>query len=172
MSMGSQVDPFASVLGAGRGQAPITSPASAPGSAGNGTRPIVASDLLGEFIESCSTVVEVVLGREDAPVPLDGIPYPAAVFKAYLLFLACYAPESENWRERFDWGERLDSFCECLLPEVSELLGFDGLFPTRFEVELAFAAFAHASYEESELRAFMLGVELFAISGLFRELAR
>lgn len=163
MSPRAPADAFAAVLGAGRGQAAV--PGTGSGSTTGGERRIVTTDLLAEFVGCCSAVLEVVLGEEDAPVVLEGNEFPASMYKAYLMFLACGAPDSD------DFDVLLDSFCERLHPDVWELLGFRHA-PDRFELELAFAAFVDFSYLESELRAFTTGIELFAASGVFQDLSR
>jgi hypothetical protein len=130
---------------------------------------VVASDLVTDFVDACDTAIELAFEDPSAADLTPGldIEEPAAMLKAYLLFLACWAPYSNG--EDHNAAE-VDDWFELVTPRVWQMLGFRAR-PTRLSLGLAFSLLGGREHQAPELRALMWAVRDFAASGLMPGLA-
>lgn len=133
------------------------------------TSRVVASDLVADFIDACDTAIGLAF---DDPTTADLTPgldveEPAAMLKAYLLFLASWSPHAG--RESFDAAD-VDDWFEAVTPRVWLLLAFRSQ-PSRLAIGLAFSLLGDAEHQAPELRALLWAVRDFAASGLMPGLA-
>jgi hypothetical protein len=133
---------------------------------------VVSAELVAEFVESCDYALRLAVdadSAEDVELVVDiDVERPAAMAKAYLLFLAqrCAA----SGRADFDAPD-VDAWFERLIAPTWELLGFERA-PSRLTVGLAFSLLRYPEHQRPLLRVLARIVEDFAASGLLRGLPR
>lgn len=133
------------------------------------TSRVVASDPVVDFVAACDAAVDLAFDDPSAAdfTPGLDVEEPAAMLKAYLLFLACWYPFSRG--EDFD-ASAVDDWFEHVTPPVWRLLGFRAP-PTRLSLGLAFSLLGEREHQAPELRALLWAVRDFAASGLMPGLA-
>lgn len=126
--------------------------------------PLMPTDRLVEFIESCETVMQVAFDDPAAAELMPGVAVSdqASVLKAFLTYVACVAPNHEDPAQLAAWLDR----CQ---PRLWSALGFRRP-PTTTTVELAFSLLVDRAHQAPELRALVAAVECFASADLLAEL--
>jgi hypothetical protein len=126
--------------------------------------PLMPTDRLVEFVESCETVMEVSFEDPAAAELLPGVAVgeQAAVLKAFLTYVACVAPHHEDPEQLAGWLAR----CQ---PRLWTTLGFKRA-PSTTMLELAFSLLCDRGHQAPELRALVAAVECFASAKLLQEL--
>lgn len=111
---------------------------------------------MAEFIDVCTSAIEVAYGRDPANVdvaPGVTVPAPLPMLLAYLLYLASTAPDDDLERLA-DWFAHVDR-------PTWKRLGF-AQAPPRLHVELAFSLMAQRQHQAPELYSLIALVELLA----------
>jgi hypothetical protein len=129
---------------------------------------IGASEHIEDFIEALDNALDLAFAGVDAAdlTPGVDIEHPAAMLKAYLLFLvgrgAMAGDDSIDASDFDDWSEQV-------APGVWRLLGFPRP-PALLTVALAFSVLGNPQHQAPELRALIWAVGDFASSNLLPSL--
>jgi hypothetical protein len=126
------------------------------------TSPIVASDLVAEFIEACDSALNCCIPDARELLPGIDVDQPDSMLKAFLLFLANQGLTSNS--ADID-AELVKDWHARVAPRVWLLLGFPRE-PGLLTVQLAFSLLGHQHHVAGDARGLVWAVGDFAAIGL------